>query len=127
MIKLLPIGLLLVSAAAQALSPTGKGPCSSGDQCVSGVCVEINSDSYCSQSCGACTAGMFCDAKLFATMGLKVCLKGQASAPPKIQTPPRLPCRSDAQCRERWFALNSWAGVIAPCPVPATRNANLPR
>jgi hypothetical protein len=91
--------LFLFSAPASAGLPAGKGPCSDGSQCNSGTCVEINSDSYCSQACGLCPPGMFCDAKLFATVGLKVCIKGQASAPPKIQSPPRLPCHTDAQCQ----------------------------
>jgi hypothetical protein len=59
---------------------------------------------------------MFCDAKLFATMGLKVCLKGQASAPPKIQTPPRLPCRTDAQC----------AGALVCAQFMGRRDCTLP-
>jgi hypothetical protein len=91
--------LFLFSAPASAGLPAGKGPCSDGSQCSSGTCVEINSDSYCSQACGLCPPGMFCDAKLFAAVGLKVCVKGQASAPPKIQSPPRLPCHTDAQCQ----------------------------
>ena len=93
------VASLQTASAAIAAGATGKGPCADGSQCSSGICVEINSDSYCSQTCGACPAGMYCDAQLFATMGIKVCVKGRASAPAKVQSPPRLPCRTDAQCQ----------------------------
>jgi len=90
--------VLLVGSNVLAAIPAGKGPCTDGSQCASGTCIEVNSDSYCSQTCGSCPAGMYCDAKLFATVGMKVCVKGRATAPAQVQSPPRIPCRTDAQC-----------------------------
>ena len=84
--------------AAAARRPTGKGPCKEPAQCRKGVCVEINEDSYCSQTCGRCPAGMYCDDKLFGMMNLKVCVKGSLEEPPKPKSPPKLPCKTDDQC-----------------------------
>jgi len=91
--------VLLIGGNVLAATPAGKGPCTDGSQCASGTCIEVNSDSYCSQTCGSCPAGMYCDAKLFATLGMKVCVKGRSTAPAQVQSPPRLPCRTDAQCQ----------------------------
>jgi len=90
---------LLLPAAAFGAKRTGKGPCTNGDQCRSGVCVEVNGDAYCSATCGECPAGMYCDAQLFSAVGMKVCLRGTAQSPVKPEAPPRLPCKTDKQCQ----------------------------
>lgn len=89
---------VLVPTASFAAKPSGKGPCTDASQCREGVCVEVNNNAYCSQTCGDCPAGMYCDANLFAVAGLKVCLRGSTRAPVEVKTPPRLPCKNDDQC-----------------------------
>lgn len=77
----------------------GSGPCSEPSQCASRLCLEINGESYCSQECGTCPSGMYCDSALFSPIGLSVCVKGAASTPVQPQTElPSLPCKTDADC-----------------------------
>lgn len=97
LISLLALFAVAMSDAA-AKKPTGKGPCKHGRQCAEGVCVEVNDESYCSKTCGKCPAGMFCDDQLFAMTGLEVCIQGAKSEPPKPKKPPRVPCKTDAEC-----------------------------
>lgn len=85
------------------LLATGEGPCESAEECEGGVCVAlIDGDHppvYCSQECGDCPDGFYCDEDLFALAGLSFCRFGdtpQQSEPP--EEPPRRPCRSDAEC-----------------------------
>ncbi len=88
-----------VSAWA-ANNPTGRGPCKGADDCARGVCVEVNNDSYCSQPCGSCPAGLYCDEQLFGMWDLKVCVKGSSEEPVKPeQAPARLPCKADRDCQ----------------------------
>ncbi len=79
--------------------PSGKGPCRQASQCRRGVCLELNGRSYCSQPCGRCPAGMYCDENLFRTFGLNICVKGRAGRPVQPKALPRLPCRTDAECQ----------------------------
>lgn len=92
------ITLSALASPALAQKPSGKGPCQDAAQCAGGVCVEVNDASYCTQTCGACPAGMYCDAKLFALTGLEICLRGTKAAPVQPKEPPRVPCSSDDQC-----------------------------
>ncbi len=99
--SLLAVALLSASLALAGSKKVGEGPCKDASACASRTCVAINDDSYCSQSCGSCPAGMVCDDKLFQMAGVKVCLKGTAAEPPRVeenQPPPRLPCTVDAEC-----------------------------
>lgn len=98
---LLTAVLLSAPSAMAGKKKVGEGPCKNASECASGTCVAINDDTYCSQTCGSCPGGMVCDDKLFQMAGVKVCLKGTAASPPKIEEnepPPRLPCANDKQC-----------------------------
>lgn len=117
----LTITLLALSSAALAARPTGKGPCKDPEQCRSGVCVEVNGDSYCSQACGSCPAGMYCDANLFSMLGMKVCLKGRSEAPVKPEAPPRLPCKTDDNCQGALVCAQMMGHK--DCTLPCTTNA----
>jgi len=77
---------------------TGKGPCKQPSQCKRNLCLEVNGQSYCSQSCGRCPAGMYCDKNLFGMLGLSVCVKGSQERPVKPEALPRIPCRADTDC-----------------------------
>ena len=92
------IFLFISTENVHAKKYTGKGPCTNGQECNNGMCIEINGDSYCSKQCGKCPAGMYCDDKLFSMMSMNVCVKGSISHPTKPKKPARLPCSNDNQC-----------------------------
>ena len=84
---------------------TGEGPCEASDECRGGVCVALIDGShppnYCTEECGACPAGFYCDQQTFSLLGLSFCRFGEITAgepPPPAEQPPRLPCRSDSEC-----------------------------
>ena len=85
---------------------TGEGPCESPSECEGGVCVALidgnHPPEYCTQECGSCPDGFYCDADTFALAGLSFCRFGNTpdEPPPPPQEPPRLPCKSDAECGE---------------------------
>lgn len=109
----------LSAGAAQAKTATGKGPCRNGAECQEGVCVEIDDRSFCSKACGACPAGMACDAKLFERVGLSVCVPratAQADKPPK--EPPRLPCERDEACPGALICAQKYGA--RDCTLPCT-------
>lgn len=77
----------------------GQGPCVQPSDCSTGLCLEINGESYCSQECGSCPSGMYCDAALFGAIGLNVCVKGTDQTPVQPQQkPPVVPCMNDKDC-----------------------------
>lgn len=114
--------VMLLGAAAEAKTPTGKGPCRDGAECREGVCVEINEKTFCSKACGRCPAGMACDAELFKRVGLSVCVPQatkQTKKPP--QAPPRLPCSSDTECPGALVCGQKMG--MRDCTLPCTENA----
>ncbi len=119
-LALLAVLAVPLAARAGGKIATGKGPCKDADQCSSGLCVEVNGDSYCSQACGDCPSGMYCDAQLFAMMSLKVCAKGSTEAPAKVEkAPPRLPCKTDKQCSGGLVCAEAFG--IKDCTLPCTQ------
>lgn len=84
------------------LIATGDGPCESPSDCEGGVCVGlIDGDHppiYCSQECGACPGGFYCDADTFALVELAFCRFGDGVEPQPPSEPPRRPCTSDTEC-----------------------------
>jgi hypothetical protein len=85
----------------------GQGPCDGPEDCAGDVCVALidgnNPPVYCTQTCGSCPDGFYCDNSTFGLVGLNFCRYGQDPAvtgvtpePPK--EPPRLPCKSDDEC-----------------------------
>ncbi len=112
---------LALPVTAQAARPTGKGPCKDAGRCRGGVCVEVNGDSYCSEACGDCPAGMYCDARLFSAIGMKVCLRGTTNAPVKPEAPPRLPCKVDDHCQGALVCAEMMGHK--DCTLPCKRNA----
>lgn len=83
---------------------TGEGPCDEPDECAGGVCVALidgnNPPVYCSEECGACPDGFYCDQDTFALAGLSFCRFGATPSepPPPPPEPPRLPCKADDDC-----------------------------
>lgn len=112
---------LALPATAQAARPTGKGPCKDAGRCQGGVCVEVNGDAYCSKTCGDCPAGMYCDARLFSAIGMKVCLRGTTNAPVTPEAPPRLPCKVDDHCQGALVCAQMMGHK--DCTLPCKRNA----
>lgn len=112
---------LLTAGSAFAAFKTGKGPCKTSSNCKSGLCVEVNGDSFCSQTCGSCPAGMYCDAQLFSAMGMKVCVKGREEAPVQPKAPARMPCAKDAECSGALICAQMMGHK--DCTLPCKRNA----
>ena len=83
---------------------TGEGPCESADECAGDVCVAIidgnNPPVYCTEPCGSCPDGLYCDSDTFALVDLAFCRFGDTpnGPAPTPEEPPRLPCTSDASC-----------------------------
>jgi hypothetical protein len=89
--------------ANSSQSATGEGPCESADECEGNVCVALidgnHPPNYCSQECGSCPGGFYCDSDTFGLVGLSFCRFGnEPSEPSTPPEPPRLPCKSDAEC-----------------------------
>ncbi len=86
------------------LKATGEGPCESPSECEGGVCVALidgnHPPEYCTQECGSCPGGFYCDSDTLALVGLTFCRFGDTpnTPPPPPKEPPRLPCKSDAEC-----------------------------
>lgn len=82
----------------------GEGPCDSPEVCAGNVCVALidgnNPPVYCTQTCGSCPDGFYCDSSTFGLMGLSFCRFGStpAETPEPPSEPPRLPCKSDDEC-----------------------------
>jgi hypothetical protein len=95
----------LDAALTGGTKATGEGPCDSAEECEGGVCVALidgqNPPVYCTQECGSCPDGFFCDTQTFALAGLSFCRfggsAGQADPP---EEPPRLPCKGDEECSD---------------------------
>jgi len=89
--------------AAGGKMATGEGPCEEAQECQGDICVAlIDGDHppvYCSEPCGNCPDGFFCDDQTFALVGLEFCRFGDSaeSAPPPEEAP-YLPCASDDDC-----------------------------
>lgn len=85
---------------------TGEGPCEAPSECANDVCVAIidgnNPPNYCTQQCtgGDCPSGFYCDSTTFQLAGLSFCRFGDTEPvePEVAEEPPRLPCKSDADC-----------------------------
>lgn len=87
------------SSSSSGGKSIGQGPCSGPSDCSTQACVEVNQESYCTQECGSCPSGMYCDSSLFGAIGLKVCLKGSVSQPVEVkEEPPSLSCKEDKDC-----------------------------
>jgi len=85
---------------------TGEGPCNAASECANDVCVALidgnHPPAYCSESCtsGSCPSGFYCDQSTFGLVGLSFCRYGatEPATPEPPAEPPRLPCRTDADC-----------------------------
>lgn len=125
-LALLAFALSIPNLAEAGKRPTGKGPCKDGARCREGVCVEVNGDAYCSKTCGDCPAGMYCDANLFAMVGMKVCLKGRSNAPVKPEAPPRLPCKTDDNCQGALICAQMMGHKDCTLPCATNRQCEMP-
>ncbi|HJK99992.1 MAG TPA: matrixin family metalloprotease [Polyangiaceae bacterium LLY-WYZ-15_(1-7)] len=87
-------------------------PCTSSDECNSGLCATTPEGSVCSQSCdgfnpASCPGGFYCDGEATGTCGMGLCLAGGPGAAPLGAT-----CGTDTDCA----SLMCDGGVCAtPC------------
>ncbi len=104
--------------------PVGEGPCETASDCAGEVCIALidgdNPPVYCTQTCGDCPSGFYCDGDTFALAGLSFCRYGETLPmmmdPP--EAPPRLPCKSDDDC-DGALVCATWMGERG-CTLPCT-------
>ncbi len=102
---------------------TGEGPCDVAGDCQGGVCVELidgnHPPNYCTQECGTCPSGFYCDEQTFALAGLSFCRYGDTPQTDPPAEPPRLPCAVDADCSSSTVCA-TYQGereCVVPCDV----------
>lgn len=104
---------------------TGQGPCEAASECANDVCVALidgnNPPVYCTQLCGSCPDGFYCDSSTFGLIGLNFCRFGatEPAMPETPPEPPRVPCTTDADC-EGALVCATWMGernCTRPCSV----------
>lgn len=108
---------------------TGEAGCEEAVECAGNVCVAIidgdHPPVYCTQECGTCKAGMYCDDSTFGLIGLSFCrfsnepAGAEPETPPQPAEPPRLPCKEDADCEgtQVCATLNGKTDCTIPCTV----------
>ncbi len=98
MVRFATLALCALAVCSACQRPVGEGPCKGPANCQSEACLEITRESYCTQRCGQCPDGMYCDGVLFANAGVAVCVNGTTQLMPAM--PPRLRCAADSECPE---------------------------
>ena len=105
-VSLLLLGVLVGCGGGSSGSDLalGEGPCDSSADCAGQVCVALidgdNPPVYCSQTCGSCPGGYYCDDQTFGLVGLSFCRFGSAATAQTPSEPPRLPCTADSECED---------------------------
>ncbi len=94
--RLVILALCALAVCAACQRPVGEGPCNGPANCQSEVCLDIAHESYCTQRCGQCPDGMYCDGVLFANAGIAICINGHSQLTPAM--PPRMRCAADGEC-----------------------------
>ena len=99
--------------------------CDTGPGCAGKLCVELadgdKTPVYCTQSCGTCPSGYYCDTETFKLAKVSFCRIGaKAAMPPPLPEAPRLLCAQDSDCPDGTFCGTSMG--VNDCAIPCAVN-----